>query len=193
MKTIKLSWTIRIILVLVLCLIIVIAITSINKSKENEQSENGLTKLSKRLEELQKEIDDEVNKLNLTAEMKRFLERKTVLYFFIAKAMFVTIFISVSAAFYFYGFDPLTSLLSSAGAISFSCLAGGFIFINRFVEANSIIKGVQRLIRKWIYKKYKFDPLVEVQIKTQIDAKQKEYSELAKGLESQSSLSPIPL
>lgn len=176
MDTIKLSRTGWIILVIVIVLIIALAIKSINSEKQDNSEENRFLKLSKRWQKLQEDIESEMKSLKLTQEMKLFLEKKINMLFIVSKGIFIIVFVTVASLFYWKGSDVITSLLSSAGVISFTLLTASFLFVNRFADANAMIEVGRKFIRKVIYRKYGFDPTLELTLQRSIDEKKMEVS-----------------
>lgn len=179
----KSDWfIIGIVLVLIICLVI----WHINRSKpETPPQESRLDRLSRHLKELEERIQKAMESLRLTQEMKLFVEKKINRRFMLAKVLFVGIVISVMVFFYIGGSDVTTSILSGAGVLTFTFGAGSFLILSKFVDPNSFIEAGRELIRKWIYKKYGFDPSMErilvqniIELKAQSEDVEKEIDQM---------------
>lgn len=176
MRTIKLGKIGWLILAIAILCIILFVLTTNNEKEQNK--EGRFTRLLKRWQELQREIQDEINDLRLTREMEALLEQKISRLFLIGKTIFIILFTVISYGFYLRGLDLATSLLSSAGIITFICCAVSFLAVSRFVDANEMISAGRNFIKKIIYKKYGFNPTRVQVLQDSITVKKNEANEL---------------
>lgn len=158
MKTIRLDNGTRIIFMLFLVMVVIIILLTWRSSKYNTPQEGKLTLLLKRWRELTIEIEEKVRTLKLNLEMRALLEKKISRLFELAKTIFVIVFLSVVAGFYWQTNEILSSIMNTVGLIVFICGTSSFFMVNRFAEHNSIIKFISLSIRRWVYKKYGYDP-----------------------------------
>ncbi|MBK8291471.1 MAG: hypothetical protein IPK96_11610 [Flammeovirgaceae bacterium] len=150
MRTIKLGKIGWIILAIAILLHYSFVLTTNNEKEQNK--EGRLARLLKRWQELQREIQNEINDLRLTREMEALLEQKISRLLVIGKTIFIILFTIITYGFYLRGLDLATSLLTSAGIITFICCAVSFLKVSRFADANEMINAGRDFIKRIIYK-----------------------------------------
>ncbi len=180
MRTIKLGKIGWIILAIAILCIILFVLTTNNEKEQNK--EGRLARLLKRWQELQREIQNEINDLRLTREMEALLEQKISRLLVIGKTIFIILFTIITYGFYLRGLDLATSLLTSAGIITFICCAVSFLKVSRFADANEMINAGRDFIKRIIYKKYKFAPARVQVLQRSIAIKKNEANELRAAL-----------
>lgn len=152
-----------VILIFVIALVIGIGI-GIYLSTSNEtadpvqkERESKLDIIKQKIKALEQRVKDELAQLKLSTEMENALSAKVDRLCVMLGVFFWVIIMSMAAAFYFNGFDLVTSVLNTSGLVSLSFPLVSII-LWRTVDFNSVVKYSRRTIKNWLNKKYGHNP-----------------------------------
>lgn len=160
MKKSNWDWVIVVIIIaLVIGIGVGIYLSSSDDETNPEQKERAskLDIVKQKIKALEQRVKDEIAQLKLTTEMENALTRKVDRFCMVLGVFFWIIIMSIAAAFYFNGFDLITSILNTAGlaSLSFPLVS---IILWRTVDFNSVVEYSRRSIKNWLNKRYGHNP-----------------------------------
>lgn len=158
MKKSNWDWVIVIIIIAVVIGIgIGIYLATNEKQPDQQERRSKLDIIKQRIKALEQRVKDEIAQLKLTTEMENALSSKVDRFCIMIGIFFWVIIMSIAAAFYFNGFDLVTSILNTAGLISLSFPLVSII-LWRTVDFNSVVEYSRTSIKNWLNKRYGHNP-----------------------------------
>jgi hypothetical protein len=145
-------------IIVIVILIVVLLLIFWPRKFDAKPEESRIYAFKRRMDEISKEIEEEMAKLQLDRKMKAWLDQKIQRMVTNIKLLTLILFMVICAAFYWNGYGIIDAILMAGGLIGIVIVAIPFYLANRVMESNDLIEWAMARIKRWVYNKYNFDP-----------------------------------
>lgn len=149
------------------------------KEDDRKKQSNFFKRLSERIETMQREVTDELEKLRMTKEMQNYLNQKVNRLLTLIK---IVIGLTMGGAIAFlmnHGFDVWTSILTFCGVICIIVPVTTFFFFTKCMSVKEFVDRIIMKIKQLMFRKYGCDSVTISEIESTIAVKKEVINSLS--------------
>ncbi|MBL7841922.1 MAG: hypothetical protein JNJ75_17375 [Cyclobacteriaceae bacterium] len=172
----KRSDWIALLFVLLIVLLIAIWVYSQDDASETQSAERSsrasfFTRLEKHINQLNKEIENDLNSLRVSREISQSLDRKVSRWLIGFNVMFILVTGVIFYWFLMNDYSVMNAFLATIGILTVICGALSLFCFFKILDPNLILDWLRGRIRSQIYARYKHDPAVIAALEKSIAVK----------------------
>lgn len=162
----------------------IIAIMLVIAAMMYRWTQRQINTLAEKLRVIELEIQQHLESLRLSKEMKTLLDRKVILIFRTLKLIVCFLLLGVWFIFFRTSYDVMNSLFDASNFISLTYITFSYMLFNKVMDGNTLTTITKKRIQVIVYKKYGFNPAIIGALEKTIHSKTKDAEELRKKLQN---------